>query len=411
MWKPYLKVVARKAGHALHILDRFHIAKHLSAATDQVRHAEVRSLRQLDSGAAGVKADGVTDDTAALQAALDAKAKEGGRLSLPAGKYLVKGNLKIPAGVALEGVANSPVYNKPLTGTVILATGGRDKEDAPPLFEMGDSTSATGVTIYYPEQRADNIRPYPWTFRLAGCDNTVENVTLINSYNAIQVGHGMQWNVRHRIRSVYGCALRRGVVVDGCSDVGRIDNVHFHGHWWWDKELGGGSDNPDGSYGLVNRYLMDNFEAFTFGRTDWEYVTNSFIFIAKTGYRFVKTDKGAASCQMVGVGADAVQTSVIVDGIVSWWTLIITNGQFASDGRDTTAVGVLINGNDDPAATGPVRLVNCSILAPRGVVSHTSSMVSLSECYLNTWGGATDKPLIEADNGKLRVRGCSFGEA
>ena len=46
MWKPYLKVVAKKAGHALHILDRFHIAKHMSEAIDQVRRAEVRSLRQ-----------------------------------------------------------------------------------------------------------------------------------------------------------------------------------------------------------------------------------------------------------------------------------------------------------------------------------------------------------------------------
>lgn len=46
MWKPYLNVVAKKAGHALHILDRFHIAKHLSEAIDQVRRAEVRSLRQ-----------------------------------------------------------------------------------------------------------------------------------------------------------------------------------------------------------------------------------------------------------------------------------------------------------------------------------------------------------------------------
>ncbi len=46
MWKPYLQVVAKKAGHALHILDRFHIAKHLSDAIDQVRRAEVRSLRQ-----------------------------------------------------------------------------------------------------------------------------------------------------------------------------------------------------------------------------------------------------------------------------------------------------------------------------------------------------------------------------
>jgi transposase len=46
MWQPYLKVVAKKAGHALHILDRFHIAKHMSDAIDQVRRAEVHTLRQ-----------------------------------------------------------------------------------------------------------------------------------------------------------------------------------------------------------------------------------------------------------------------------------------------------------------------------------------------------------------------------
>ena len=45
MWKPSLQVVAKKAGHALHILDRFHLAKHMSDAIDQVRRAEVRSLR------------------------------------------------------------------------------------------------------------------------------------------------------------------------------------------------------------------------------------------------------------------------------------------------------------------------------------------------------------------------------
>jgi transposase len=45
MWKPYLKVVAKKASRALHILDRFHIAKHMSDAIDEVRRAEVRTLR------------------------------------------------------------------------------------------------------------------------------------------------------------------------------------------------------------------------------------------------------------------------------------------------------------------------------------------------------------------------------
>jgi len=46
MWKPYLKVVAKKAGHALHILDRFHIAQHMSQAIDQVRRSEVHDLRR-----------------------------------------------------------------------------------------------------------------------------------------------------------------------------------------------------------------------------------------------------------------------------------------------------------------------------------------------------------------------------
>ena len=46
MWKPYLTVVAKKAGHALHILDRFHIAMQMSKAIDQVRRAEVHELHR-----------------------------------------------------------------------------------------------------------------------------------------------------------------------------------------------------------------------------------------------------------------------------------------------------------------------------------------------------------------------------
>lgn len=44
MWKPYLKVITKKAGHALHVLDRFHIAMHLSKAIDKVRAEEARLL-------------------------------------------------------------------------------------------------------------------------------------------------------------------------------------------------------------------------------------------------------------------------------------------------------------------------------------------------------------------------------
>lgn len=46
MWKPYLKVIAKKAGAAIHILDRFHIMTHLSKAIDEVRAQEAKALKE-----------------------------------------------------------------------------------------------------------------------------------------------------------------------------------------------------------------------------------------------------------------------------------------------------------------------------------------------------------------------------
>ena len=44
MWRPYLNVIADQVGHALHVLDRFHISSHLNQAVDQVRRAESTRL-------------------------------------------------------------------------------------------------------------------------------------------------------------------------------------------------------------------------------------------------------------------------------------------------------------------------------------------------------------------------------
>jgi len=46
MWKPYLKVIARKAVNAINILDRFHIMKMFNDALDKTRRVEVRRLEQ-----------------------------------------------------------------------------------------------------------------------------------------------------------------------------------------------------------------------------------------------------------------------------------------------------------------------------------------------------------------------------
>jgi hypothetical protein len=342
----------------------------------------------------GAKGDGKTDDLKAIQRALDAAGKTGGRVYLPPCRYLVSGSLKVPPGVSVIGSSGMPQYSDPLTGTVILATGGRDNEQGPALFELGSCSSVSGLTIYYPEQKVNYIHPYSWTFHLQGMDNTVENVTLVNSYNGIKVGP--EPNVRHRIRSVYGCVLRRGLFIDGCSDIGRVENVQFHGHWWWAAGVGGNTE-------IVNDFMIKNLEAFVFGRTDWEYVTNTFVFPVHIGYRFIHTDQGECNGQFSGIGADMAQRCIVVDEI-QYMGLLITNGQFVAFAGDNP-VEVEIS----RTCEGQVRMVNCAFWGPavQNVVSHSKSYLSLSDCYFSS-DHKSDAPLVEADGGKIQIRGCSF---
>lgn len=50
MWKAYLTVIRKRAGHCLHVLDRFHIVAHLSKAIDKVRASEARELAKRGRG-------------------------------------------------------------------------------------------------------------------------------------------------------------------------------------------------------------------------------------------------------------------------------------------------------------------------------------------------------------------------
>ena len=46
MWQGYLKVIAKKASHAVHVLDRFHVVQRLGKAMNDVRAAEVKQLKR-----------------------------------------------------------------------------------------------------------------------------------------------------------------------------------------------------------------------------------------------------------------------------------------------------------------------------------------------------------------------------
>ena len=58
MWKPYLKVIAKRASAAIHVLDRFQIMTHFSKAIDEVRADEARNKGHLLVKPCGLAQDG-----------------------------------------------------------------------------------------------------------------------------------------------------------------------------------------------------------------------------------------------------------------------------------------------------------------------------------------------------------------
>jgi hypothetical protein len=352
----------------------------------------------------GAVPDGKSDCTMAIQNAIDAAGGQGGVVLIPVGRWLCKGHLELKMGVHLAGLNQAAQSWEPATGSVLLATEGRDHEDAPAFIEMRSSTSIKGVTIYYPEQHVEDIRPYPWTIQIranpgrtneVSFDSTVENILLVNSYNGIRVGPTE--NGRHRLLHINGCVLRRGILVDWTGDIGRIENVQFHSHFWASSAFAG-------DWKRVFNYMQQNLEAFIFGRTDWEYVNDTFVFPAKIGYRFIKTENGACNGQFAGIGADACDTCVLVEAIQPQG-LLINNGEFNAHLVDRSTQVVV-----EPGCYGSVRFVNCGFWGPvlHNALLRGGGYVSFSDCYFSNDNHKDPGYSIVAEGGKLQVHDSTF---
>jgi hypothetical protein len=357
----------------------------------------------------GARPDGETDSTGAIQKAIDAAATKGGVVQVPVGRWLCRGGLVLKMGVHLAGLNQAPQSWEPASGSILLPTAGRGKEDAPAFIEMRSSTSLKGLTIYYPEQKADDIRPYPFTIQIradpndpkeVSFDSTVENVTLVNSYNGIRTGPTE--NGRHRLCQINGCVLRRGIMVEGTGDIGRLENVQFHSHFWAHKAFAG-------NWNKVFAFMQNNLEAFIFGRTDWEYVNNTFIFPAKVGYRFLESRdggdwSGACNGQFSGIGADACDTCVLIEAIQPQG-LLIANGEFNAH-RIGRSMQVVV----EPECSGSVRFVNCGFWGPvlHNALLRGSSYVSFTDCYFSNDNHTDPGFSIVVEAGKLQVQNCTF---
>ena len=347
----------------------------------------------------GAVGDGKTDDTAAFQRALDAAEKAGGGVVYaPRGNYFFAGHLNVPKAVTLAGIWQSvPAHNgirdrglpKPTDdGTTFLVTGDAGREDGPAFITLNTNSTLKGVVLYYPQQNVDDEpKVYPWAIAMRGKNPAVLAVEMLNPYNGIDATR----NERHLIRDVHGQPIRRGIMVDAIYDIGRIENVHFN-PWWSTKSK------------LFN-WQMKNGEAFIFGRSDWQYVYNTFCFGYKIGYKFIKSRTGLCNGNFLGIGADDCHTALVVEECAPYG-LLITNGEFVSfNGPDPTMIEV------SEKNRGSVRFVNCAFWGACNQIAKIGGRgtVGFSDCTFTQWGGQDGKrPAIQAQSGTVLIRGCEF---
>ena len=346
----------------------------------------------------GAKCDGSADDSAAIQKALDAAAKSGGGVvELGAGKFRMDNPVTVPEGVTLAGVWQAPHHAQLQKGTVIEVYAGKGEEDGTPLINLSPSSAVKGVTFFYPEQRIPGTQAYPWTIQGRGMHCSVMDCTFVNSYKAVDFG--THHNELHYIRNCFGCPLKVGVHIDQCTDIGRIENVHFNPHYWARADVAG---IPQWQDELA--YLQKNLVAFEFGRTDWEYVHNTFVFGAKTGYRFYKSENGTVNGNFLGIGADMCGRAMLVEECQQPG-LLITNGEFVG-GKEAGWMIEVSKKN-----TGVVQMNNCSFWGPSEGVALVdgNGTVSLSQCnFLNWQPERTGAYTIDVRGGDITVDGCRF---
>lgn len=358
-----------------------------------------RDLNVADLGAVG---DGVQDNTAIFQKALNEVGNSGGGVvNVPAGRFRINGNLAIPATVTLQGTYRVPPTSgfgpvedpANLRGSVLFAYAGRGNEQAEPFIRLvGPASTIAGFIIYYPEWKyTDNPPvPYPPTILSQDSENVgILDCNLVNGYDGIRLVRAH----RHLVRNVQGYPVHRALYVDECYDIGRVENIHF---WPF-----GVLYNPSDWVALYG-------VAMEFARTDWQYVSNCFCFGYGVGYRFSKSEHGSCNGSFLCIGADSCEKAVLVEDTPAFG-LLITNGEFVGrwSGQKSVAVEVL------PTCTGKVSLVNCSFWGPLANciwMRAPAGQLTATACAFTSWDIAkTGAPALRLDAGRSIIQGNNFG--
>lgn len=277
---------------------------------------------------------GEKDATYAIQKAInDCAANGGGTVFLPAGEYRVTGKIYIRQFVTLRGDYQDPDEGKQY-GTVIIADVPSENVMTPGLFTVGASAGAVGLTVWYPHQDINNVKPYPYTFFVTGNEDymlsTIENCTLLNSYRGIgassECENGIyQCHEMLTIENVKGTCLYEGLNSYNSADVDTVKTFYILNKYW--AEAGERFNPPEEAE--IDAYTRQNGYGLVIGDLEWPQFADIRVSDMLYGMHFREPERYSYS----GIFADLYITDCVYgiyapDGIIahrgaSWGTGIL----------------------------------------------------------------------------------------
>nr|WP_238342375.1 glycoside hydrolase family 55 protein [Actinopolymorpha rutila] len=353
----------------------------------------------------GAKPDDDGDDTATIQAALDAAGEDGGGVVFaPAGRYDIKGNLVIPASVTLRGDWASPDAGGLGKGTILAAYAGRGDASGTPFITTHDAATVRGLTIWYPEQDdAAAVQPYPWTIQSDPHDGyygpNLFDLTFVNSYRGVKIAQ----NNGHFVRNVYGTFLDDGFSLDAVYDIGRLQSVHLGPAYWSGWPATAPRTVP--SEADVRSYLRSHATGVTIFKSDWEYLYALSMDDYEVGMRLAETPFGSSNGQAWGIHTAHGKVGLQVDS-VNEIGFVFSHSSFETSGPESVSVFATQNIAANPL--NGLMFNDVTLGAPDGTPVQLSGTALLSFAHATFTDWSTDSAAIRADSGSVSVTASRF---